>query len=945
MCCTLLRLTYSALHLQSTAFYHRSKNESKEAGGSSGGFFSLLRRKEVKSDISLPDTLQKFGSPTFDAQNFVRAHYSQHNPSHAKEHAEELSRRRELTREAMRKFVAENYTSFIRTSKEVVAIESDMIKLATVLNNFKRSMTVVQTTSFSHRDDSFMSVQKEYDRIQAARESGVQAQASSLEQFGEDIRSLIFERKFGPAVDLIESALQRGELRLCDIHADPVVEAATDIDPASAYAAPGLSSTSTSTLDLTALSRRSQADGGILEDASLYGPRRVLGRATSSSSSSSSSSLSPSSSAGGGGKSSSSSSISTANIPSIFKTGSSITPSSSSSSSSSSSPSLALADPVKPSPWLAFRAAREHIYQYIRQLIDSLTADLNAPTLNSFERKQLIGYLSRLGQQERAVRAFLGHRSLQIRTEARQVKFQGDVASHVHELSQVIFSSIGNALTEFTHLFADKALLASFTAWAVDEVEGFVAMFSKHVFQSEDMFGKVGKCLKYAYSACIGLEQQGLRFAFVLGRLLHAPLVDALKRNFRHAESLAAAALGQEQWIGTDRWVHAQNNAPGAAPGAIATAAGAGAAMANTPGAGAGKDGESKQGSTSSTSTSTLSSSSSQQPQQQQAVSPIGSGRLRLTDSAKYLYDAIRRLLRELIPILDNPLHPFATHQLYATVTQGTIRLLDGYRITMLQSFKHGLTEAGSLDDLQLFSIVANTMCLAEDLIPRVLHEYSRQFQRPVVELVQCRDQFARLADALQDVFSQKRSTHWVRGRGWTPEKQQASADALLAWVDGAVLTRRYAKCEEIPADPTKATVSKEWRDLALYLASLQGVVAKTLGQDAVQGVLTYALQDIMSLLHEPVGWERLSLTLAGAQQLVLDMRWLVAANKSFASPSTKNLLESVCRRVVRVHVASDPALADLPKNKIPDRTPLIVKSQDYYEAVAAALPAATLKK
>lgn len=86
---------------------------------------------------------------------------------------------------------------------------------------------------------------------------------------------------------------------------------------------------------------------------------------------------------------------------------------------------------------------------------------------------------------------------------------------------------------------------------------------------------------------------------------------------------------------------------------------------------------------------------------------------LKLTPSAKYLYDVVRNLLRELVPILDNQAH--LSGELYPSVVQGMISLFESYLLTMAQAAKEGLGLTGvkAFDDVQNLSIVANAFYLA----------------------------------------------------------------------------------------------------------------------------------------------------------------------------------------------------------------------------------------
>lgn len=224
------------------------------------------------NDVTLPDTLKKFGTPNFEVGKYIQNFYKVNNPAFAAEHANELHQRKALTRygrggargflckksficvkheveenwvfakaksdvvtsvvgpdkvclllsgaaphltfrsDALKKFVAENYTSFIATSREIVHIESDMIKLTSMLNAFKMAMKNVEELSFVFPDEQSMAKEKEWERAQSNKVHGALGDEMALNELAEDLRSLIYERKFEKAVSAIETAFEKGML-------------------------------------------------------------------------------------------------------------------------------------------------------------------------------------------------------------------------------------------------------------------------------------------------------------------------------------------------------------------------------------------------------------------------------------------------------------------------------------------------------------------------------------------------------------------------------------------------------------------------------------------------------------------------------------------------------------------------------------------------------------
>lgn len=180
------------------------------------------RRPKREAETTKGDTLAKFSASTFDTSYYIRTHYSQHNPSTAEDHLRELQRRRDKVSDELKTYVTNNYKAFITTSREVGDIEGDMIRFSSLLNAFKQSATALQSTNFAHNDDTHMSVQREYDRVQASRDESVVSDEQEMEQLGEDIRSAVYERKFGAAIALLERGFAMKQLSRRETLSSPV---------------------------------------------------------------------------------------------------------------------------------------------------------------------------------------------------------------------------------------------------------------------------------------------------------------------------------------------------------------------------------------------------------------------------------------------------------------------------------------------------------------------------------------------------------------------------------------------------------------------------------------------------------------------------------------------------------------------------------------------------
>ncbi len=258
---------------------------------------------------------------------------------------------------------------------------------------------------------------------------------------------------------------------------------------------------------------------------------------------------------------------------------------------------------------------------------------------------------------------------------------------------------------------------------------------------------------------------------------------------------------------------------------------------------------------------------------------------LKLTDSAKFLYDIVRKLLKDVSPILDNSVYPAATIELYPAVVTGAIKLFEGYLIGMASKAKDGLMK---LEDHQSLSIVANAFYVADDLLPRVTREFSRQFRRPIPELEAFRNKIERLHEALGDEYCTKKAAHWIHTR--------------LQWTSGAAL-KRYslpALSDHDHAAPTQAVI-----DLCRQFCDLRELVIRCLNPQSLDTILSLCLEEVFRTLHNPVYWDGLALGHGGLQQLVLDLRFLVAASHGIVTQTASEACVSLIKRAIQLYAAS----------------------------------------
>lgn len=365
-------------------------------------------------------------------------------------------------------------------------------------------------------------------------------------------------------------------------------------------------------------------------------------------------------------------------------------------------------------------------------------------------------------------------------------------------------------------------MMSGVVVWATDELKVFAAIFKKQVFQSEELFAKLGNCLKYAFKECYKLEKKGLSLSFVLARLFLPELLEVIRNNYKRVEGQIAEALAAEKWTVCELWVQ-------------------------DPKARKGKE----------------------KGKRKKRV-------LKLTDSAKYLYDIVRNLLKELVPILDSDVYPSATDELYPPVVQGMVRLFEDYLLAMA---KQSRPEDVNFRDNQSLSIIANAFYLADDLLPRVSRELHKQFGRQVPELEAFRAKLLRLHDALQHAYCQKRSYVWVQ----TVLKLKETYGAY-----------------EGRDDILRTQPSDGFVRLCSYLTQLSSKIVECTTVTSVRPILTLATEELLRVLQDKAPWQEVNMGLGGLVQLALDLQFLIRCSGGYASPAAHEAVSMVLIRAMR---------------------------------------------
>ena len=741
--------------------------------------------------VDLPSTLSTFGSPSaFNVSSYLTSVYSSASPAAAVHHRAELMRRREQTSEELRAYVTRHYSAFIDTTASILTIESDMSQLSSMLAAFASHLTAMQAPALAYQDDGLARRGKEREReALAARAAQLSAQ-QALEDWNEDLRSTIYERKFERAVRIIEKAWQQRGAGLQDESAPSRGNgaASSDIDAMEAEMekrVTQLVETLTAELQSAAIPRE-HCNG----------------------------------------------------LQSACQT-----------------PSL-----------IALLCCRCWLYLRVR-----------SASLKRYERRRIINWLVRLDEAEAALEIYLQHRSALLEAAIRSIKLSGDLALYIQELSSLVFSHLAVTCKDALQLFTDDRSRQSAVMLHCQQLlAAFASRLSKQLFSSHSQFAVIGACLRAAFSCCQAIEAQGLSLSFPLARLLSPPLCDCIERHCRQAERAVLEQLKEEEWRVSELWVH-DKDARRRGPAAAASSASASASAS----------------------------------QQLQPVPHHHRKRsLKLTPSAKCLYDTIRSLLKDLMPLLDSQ-HLSALHSaLYSPIVSGLISLFERYLLQLAAEFKRGMN--AGLDDLQSLSIVADCFYLADDLLPRVGREFRRQFGLVVLpELEEFGSKLGRLYEALQDAYCHKRTQHWLQQQlAWTAlcdttytnpnplplSSTQPPASSPSASSSAAATSRTASSSAAL----SSLSVSPGWLRVHEYFIVLRAIICKCLSSRAVPVVLSACLEELLAALLSEAYWPQLRLGYGGLLQLTRDLTFFVTAVAAFETDTLSSLRDELLSRARR---------------------------------------------
>ncbi|KAI0299949.1 hypothetical protein BC826DRAFT_994353 [Russula brevipes] len=154
-------------------------------------------------------------------------------------------------------------------------------------------------------------------------------------------------------------------------------------------------------------------------------------------------------------------------------------------------------------------------------LTSALLQALSYPHHHKEAVKKLISLLIRLDAGAAARTTFLAARTETARRLVRMIRFDGHIGTYISDLAVTIFTVIKHTADWFLASFKENEVASSFIEWAKSQIETFAEMFRIQVFSTDVDKGVVDEALRITHNQSRKLLQEfGLDFRFILDALL-----------------------------------------------------------------------------------------------------------------------------------------------------------------------------------------------------------------------------------------------------------------------------------------------------------------------------------------------------------------------------------------------------------------------------------------
>ncbi|KAJ3230788.1 exocyst complex component exo84 [Chytriomyces hyalinus] len=202
------------------------------------------------------------------------------------------------------------------------------------------------------------------------------------------------------------------------------------------------------------------------------------------------------------------------------------------------------------------KITHQHDRQEIETRVDILASflcrDLAQPIASKTQIQDNIERLILLGLGTQARVIFLESRTGIIRHRIKLVKFDGNVADYVNNLSMVVFRLIRSTCDWYNISFKETSMASGFLKWVRREIEHFGDIVRRQVFESQKQFAVMADCLDHTLHHCEMLRDIGLDLTFVLSQIFHGDIVNAIEDYRRRGKEVIIRDIDEDSFAAVE---------------------------------------------------------------------------------------------------------------------------------------------------------------------------------------------------------------------------------------------------------------------------------------------------------------------------------------------------------------------------------------------------------
>ncbi|WOL19663.1 exocyst complex component EXO84B-like [Canna indica] len=445
------------------------------------------------------------------------------------------------------------------------------------------------------------------------------------------------------------------------------------------------------------------------------------------------------------------------------------------------------------------------VSKHRQKLADQLAEAACQSSTRGVELREAAAALKRLGDGPRAHTLLLctHDQRLQYNMQVIHPSNTSYGGAYTAALSQLVFSTIGQALNDSQAVFGDE-YASELVVWSTKQTEAFAQLVKRHALASSAAAGGLraaAECVQIAIGHCSLLEARGkLSLSSVLLKLFRPSVEQALDANLRRIEESTAALAAADDWV-----------------------------LAYTP----------------------TSSRSNRLSTTVVDIQP------KLSSSAHRFYSMVQDFFEDVGPLL--------SMQLGNCTMDGLLKVFNSYIRLLINALPSSMEDEANLDgpvnklvriavtEIQQLALLANASLLAEELLPQAVTKLSPSFQdggiddsrkkgldrntRAAPEQREWKKKLQRSVDKLRDsfcrqhaldlIFTEDGDTHLSAGMYISMDLNANE----IEWAPSLIFQELYAKLSQVAIIATDMFVGRE-RFATLLMMRLTETVILWLSED-----------------------------------------------------------------------------------------------------------------